>query len=560
MEDRTAAALAILGVPIHRVIGETRDPAVAYAERIAALFHLMDTATTAAGQYGGETLDCLARLLQDPHLGQRRQDLFLARKAAETLLVLTRCPQPPVAAGAWAVLTETLRVTRGLSHRGTAETIGTLPCLDGTAPKVVTPGPRSIRTVAWTEVLAQAGVKTPFSLQPSGRSLLVRNGLKARLLVIKRARVGDDPDDLAREAGWMTCLADASRRFDCRFEVPEPISFDGAQLVRLSLPSWVPAAGDAHPDRWAICYIAPEAYFVYPNDARHDRRPAPGAFVEIMARGARLMGALAAAGIVHEAPIPLFHNRVQRHRRRDGGRYEWFRGGRLDRWLASCAYPNWGPTGLRDFEHLVGFQGQPLHLYRHLGNHFLSLLLVAGSYFRARDGHRVGRRPDGRPVDARNLFDTGLLTCVVEQIYSGYYQGFVGKACREGLPFDAAALTARMIEEMGVDRHMEEILRPADQQAMTSEQFCTFLAQRGVAADQIAVVSQGKHDLTLLTGPHLGGFNQTISLPELITAVESMAAACIAARHRLHRKTAIAAKMFDLKMPAVSMQAVRGDG
>ena len=538
-EDRTAAALATLDVPVHRAIGETGDPATAYAERIAALFHLMDTAATAAGRCGGEILDCLARLLQDPHLGQRRQDLFLARKAAETLLVLTRSPRPPVAAGAWAALTETLRVTRGLSHRGTAETIGTLPCLDGSAPKTVTPGPRSTRTVAWPEVLAQAGVKAPFSLQASGRSLLVRNGLKARLLVIKRVRVGEDPDDLAREAGWMTRLADASRRFDCRFDVPEPLEFDGAHLVRLAqLPPSLPAGGDAHPDRWAICYIAPEAYFVYPNDARHDHRPAPAAFVEIMARGARLMGALAACGIVHEAPIPLFHNRAQRHRRRDGGRYEWFRGGRLDRWLASCAYPNWGPTGLRDFEHLVGFRGQPLHLYRHLGNHFLSLLLVAGSYFRAHDHDRVGRRPDGRPVDARDLFDAGLLARVVEEIYCGYYRGFVGKTCRQGLPLDAAALTARMIEEMGVDRHMEEILRPADQQAMSDEQFCAFLAQRGFASDQIAAVRRGEQDLTMFTGPHLGGFNQTISLPELITAVEGMAAACIAARHRFCRGTA----------------------
>ncbi|MDD2603865.1 MAG: hypothetical protein PHF66_03515, partial [Desulfobacteraceae bacterium] len=52
---------------------------------------------------------------------------------------------------------------------------------------------------------------------------------------------------------------------------------------------------------------------------------------------------------------------------------------------------------------------------------------------------------------------------------------------------------------------------------------------------QIETLHQGESDLAVSTGPHLGGFNQPISLPELITAVETMAAVCIAGRHRQYQ-------------------------
>jgi hypothetical protein len=354
-----------------------------------------------------------------------------------------------------------------------------------------------------------------------------------RLLVVKMARADQDPIELAMEAAWMEALAGRDWRFGCRFEIPEPLRFEGRHLLRPNgLPKPAPDRGALHPEGWAIAYLAPADYFVYPNDALSGRLPEPDEFVEIMGRAALLFGVLAAAGIVHEAPIPLFHNRVQRHRRRDAGRYEWFRGGRLDRWLASCAYPNWGSTGLRDFEHLVAFNGPPLHFYRHLGNHFLSLLLVAGSYFRARDSRRVGHLPDGRPVDARDLFDIDLLIRVIEAICRGYYRGFVGRPLQGAAPLDASALAGRMIEEMGVDRHMGEVLRAADQKAMTPVEFEAFLHRRGFAPSRTESLRQGEGDLAVSTGPHLGGFNQPISLPEMITAVETMAAVCIAGRYR----------------------------
>jgi hypothetical protein len=278
--------------------------------------------------------------------------------------------------------------------------------------------------------------------------------------------------------------------------------------------------------------VAGRDYFSYPNMPNGHPLPGFQTFARVMEHSARLFGRLAAAGIIHEAPIPLFHNRVQVDRRRDHGRYEWYRAGRLDRWLESCAYPNFGACGLRDFEHLAAFDGDGLGLYRHIGTHLLSLLLVAGSWFRNREPGLAGRTAGGGPVDARHLFDHGQLRTVAQRIFSGYHTGFAGAVpAPEDIPVDWDALAARMIEEMGVDRHMEEVLRAADQQEMAAEAFHRFLKDRGWCEAEINRVEKGARDLVILTGPHLGGFNQPISLPELIEAVETMSALCVAGRY-----------------------------
>jgi hypothetical protein len=130
-------------------------------------------------------------------------------------------------------------------------------------------------------------------------------------------------------------------------------------------------------------------------------------------------------------------------------------------------------------------------------------------------------------VDARDLFDAPALERMVEGTFLQYYDGFTGTAFTGAPPFDPQTLTARMIEEMGVDRHMEEVLRAHDQERMTDEAFAAFLSERGFTPPEIVRFSKGREDITLITGPHLGGFNDRISLPELIDAVEGMAALCV---------------------------------
>ena len=128
-------------------------------------------------------------------------------------------------------------------------------------------------------------------------------------------------------------------------------------------------------------------------------------FYEIITRNARLLGHLAASGILHTAPIPLFHNRVQSERRNDNGLYEWPRGGRLDQWLNSCRFPNIGKSGIRAFEHFITFNGSSRKLYEFIGTHIFSLILIAGSYFRNHDIYKMGFDDSENPIDARNLFD-----------------------------------------------------------------------------------------------------------------------------------------------------------
>ena len=55
---------------------------------------------------------------------------------------------------------------------------------------------------------------------------------------------------------------------------------------------------------------------------------------------------------------------------------------------------------------------------------------------------------------------------------------------------------------------------------------------RGYTAAEAGQVKRGAADLVLLSGPHLGGFNQRISLPELIEASAAMAAVCVLDRYR----------------------------
>jgi hypothetical protein len=186
---------------------------------------------------------------------------------------------------------------------------------------------------------------------------------------------------------------------------------------------------------------------------------------------------------------------------------------------------------VRDFEHLVSFEGKSKNLYRHIGIHILSLLLIAGSYFRIKDRNRIGFDHEGKPVDARDLFDKPFLKMLIYEIFSNYYRGFVEDEFKGVFPIDLEEFSSRMIDEMGVDRHMEEILRPADQNQMTDEEFKAFLRRRGFSIEKIKSFRKSSQEIVINSGPHLGEFNHRISLPELIEAVGTMASLCIAGKY-----------------------------
>ena len=92
-----------------------------------------------------------------------------------------------------------------------------------------------------------------------------------------------------------------------------------------------------------------------------------------------------------------------------------------------------------------------------------------------------------------------------------------------------------MIEEMGVDRYMSELLRRVDQNELTDTEFRDFMTECGYPQDQLDKLTRGEKDILITSGPHLGNFNRQISLPELIECVAAMSAVCIAGRYEKDR-------------------------
>jgi hypothetical protein len=475
-----------------------------------------------------DSIRALGELLLDYDSDRRRQRLFLFREVAQALTaVMTSAPDLPAARYAFDTLVNVLARSHAHAHRAAAEALGALPVnIQGPA---LSTAKASAPLVSWDRFLAETRIPSGARWTAKGRSLVTPLNGGQRLFVVKLARTPDDAQGLFAEKQWMHYLGTLPLDPAVRFDIPRPRAVNGGWVVRFRQPPPVAPVLKNCSAPIAFGYEAPRDYFDYPNPFDAEALPTAVCFAETIGRNAFLLGVLCRHGIGHQAPIPLFHNRVQQERRRDGGLYEWFRAGRLDRWLASCAYPNFGISGLRDFEHLVSVNaaGGTLELYRLMGCHFLSLLLVTASYFRAREPQMVGWTTEGRPVDVRHLFDRHTLADWIALIFNHYHRGFVGKAPGTELPVNAEHLAARMVDEMGVDHHMEEILRVSDQQQMTRRAFEDFLAERGFCPADIARTPQGQADLTIHTGPHLGQFNRGISIPELIEAVAAMSAMCV---------------------------------
>ena len=481
-------------------------------------------------------LQACERVWQTPAYRDQKQAYFLYRSVSDTaqqVMMGALHKEEAVARRVLDLLLSGLASPHESLRRAACEGLGMLPlAVDRRLPPEpeTRPSLPAALPVLDQDWLARRNIRTINGWSWAGRSLRAPTRSGA-ILVVKCLRKGEDPAALQREAAWMQHLAGCAHRLKRPFHIPQPLEHRDGWLVRT--PRSLARGGteaSLHPKGYALAFLAPSDYFSYPNEASPDRRLGAAAICEVLGRNAYLMGRLTALGIAHTAPIPLFHNRAQGHRREDEGHYRWTHRGRLDRWLASCRHPNFGVSGLRDFEHFAAVAGR--RRYEVIGSHLISLLLVAGSYFRQKAPRRVGFDTAGRPVDARDLFDRGLLKTIVAEIWQSYAEGFSGAAPAESPPHIPANLIDRMIDEMGVDRHMEEILRVADQEAMSRPMFLSFLQSRGFSLAQSQGLTQGRADIPLMTGPHLGGFNQPISLPELIDFAAAGAAHCVAERFR----------------------------
>ena len=516
--------------------GALVDPRFDFIAKYHAIADLRRLAKKHPGVLDRQTIFALKQLLQSSNFGRVRQAYFLFREAASVMTDMATVPgYNGLGANALACLNGLLLKTNGSAHRGVAEALGSLP-VGIIGPQLGNGSGSSRPTISWTHLLSSNGLTKTGTPRYIGRSLVVETSGNDQLLVVKLAKKGDTAAGLQKEIHWMERLNQPDFTAGCRFHIPRPLYVQNQRVCRITqLPLVPPATVQRHPDGLAIAFLAHRDYFVYPNDHRVDGNTAR----EILGRNAFLLGWMTAKGVIHDAPIPLFHNRTQRMRRDDQGRYQWYRSGRLDQWLDSCAFPNFGLSGLRDFEHLEAFCGNSRNLYRHIGSHFLSLLLVAGSHFRCRDKTKVGLDDSGQPVDARDLFDRQLLKAMIMDVFENYFSGFTGTSASPTLPVDLDRLVPRMVEEMGVDRHMTELLRRVDQTHMTDDAFLDFLRQRGYEKNRLEGLIRGEKDILIPSGPHLGDFNRQISLPELIEAVAAMSAVCIAGRFMSEMNKAI---------------------
>ncbi|MCB2181201.1 MAG: SidJ-related pseudokinase [Desulfobulbaceae bacterium] len=481
-----------------------------------------------------ETIANLEKVMQSKQILRHRQSFFLFQVTARAMAAVVETTPSSLSMFALDSLKRLLHSSSGNPHRATTEALGSLPFLIPETPSCKFERPKAFPDVSWQQITDKAGEKNDEETVFAGRSLITPLEQDDKILVIKCARQDEEVENLVTEVMWMDTLRHGNVSYPARFDIPEPVTCKGSHVFSLkNIPTPCPAKEKLHPHGLAIAFIAEKKYFAYANDPRHGNRFSD--FVDVMQQNALLLGSLCSRGIVHTAPIPLFHNRVQRNRRDDNGLYDWTRGGRLDQWLNSCQYPNLGHTGLRDFEHFTRIEESGEKLYWHIGSHILSLLLVVASYFRNLQADLRGIGVNGHPVDARHLFAPAHLRKAVKKVLHAYYRGFVGESLRDELPFDHDLLLSRMIDEMGVDTHMEEILRLVDQQSMTDSELQDFLMSRNFPEKKAAATVRGIADISLLTGPHLGGFNQPISIPELIEATASMAATCVLGRFTKER-------------------------
>ena len=99
------------------------------------------------------------------------------------------------------------------------------------------------------------------------------------------------------------------------------------------------------------------------------------------------------------------------------------------------------------------------------------------------------------------------------------------------MPADFNHLISRMVQEMGVDRYMDEMVRIPDQKAMSNKAFEEFLKSNQLTKKDAFQIEKGKEDLAIVTGPHLGEFGREISIPELTEFLEVASATCVLGKY-----------------------------
>jgi len=275
-----------------------------------------------------ETISVLGNVLDQKKHASQKQAFFLYRKVAGAIAsIIIRTSKKSLARLALNTLSNIVSTSKGSAHRAAAEALGSIPLhISGRMPESDLFAVR-IPHVSWAALLEQEKIAGDTPPVWTGRTLVINAGFR-KVLAVKLARTDDSIEALKNEAIWMDLLFPEAADFPVRFDIPRPVTIKGSFLVRLKgLPLKVPEGESIHHSRYAIGFLVNRDYFLYPNE-RIEKRPfSDEVFKEVIFRNAWLLGKLTSEGIVHTAPIPLFHNRAQRQRREDSGIYKWTKGG-----------------------------------------------------------------------------------------------------------------------------------------------------------------------------------------------------------------------------------------
>ncbi len=472
------------------------------------------------------TVDALFNLIQSPHYDNQKQRYFLYKEAASLLVDMAVQLKPGYDVRIITGLKSLIQGASGRRKRALSESIGALP-IRISGPKIHPKKKVATGELDFNCVLQFFNHPVLEHFSWHGRTLRVKAG-RNRIGCIKFARSASDIERIETEVQWLCYLAAERVVSDAQFHIPSALVMGGNCVFSLvNMPSCLKKNPVAQ--RPAIIFMTIDDYYHYPNEGLTPLQ-SKSALLSIFSKNAFLLGRMAGQGIFHTAVIPLFHNRVQHERRPDRGVYLWEHGGRLDRWLESCRYPNFSLSGVRDFEHLESASNSR-RLRHFIGEHILGLILVMGSVFRQAAPDKIGYDESGRPYDLRHLFDESFFSQMLHVVMQKYYEGVTGSEFNEAALLPCKDLVRSLINVMGIDRHMEEILRARDQESMDHDRFTAFLQSRGYPLSAIENVSKARKDILLLTGPHLGGFNQPISVPELIDFLFGFSCLCVADRY-----------------------------
>ncbi len=507
------------------------DPNTGFSAAWLAVQYLFDHIRKKPENTAPATIKSLLHLISSERFTGKKQAFFLYREAVCALTFLAENSDRPMSEFIIMKIRQILMDSGGPRHRAVSEGLGTLP-LKISGPEPASAESSDIIHIKFNLLSEILKIQDISSYTWHGRTLVFQTACQngKRLACIKFAKAKTDAPKLAKEIQWQRFLHDNPPCAGSAFKIPEPFSAGNRMIFILDdLPDNI-RKGHCHlADSPAMIYLADTQYFDYPNDFSLFRENTEY-LRHVFADNAWISGRLASLGIVHTAIIPLFHNRVQQNRRQDRGIYLWEHGGRLDRWLESSQYPNFACSGLRDFEHLISVKDSSC-LRHHMGEHILGFILVAGSFFRNKAPEKKGFDSDGLALDVRYLFEKPLFTNLIIDIIAAYYKGFTGMTLHDPEAFLTENLMDQLIDAMGVDLHMEEVLRARDQHRMTEEEFKNFLISREFDQIKIQSLQKGQKDIIVHTGPHLGGFNQAVNVPELMDLLFRLSALCIADRY-----------------------------